>query len=321
MPPAAPRPDRRAIDVSIVICTYSEERWEALVAAVESVEVQSHAPAEIVLVVDNNPPLAERARTRFPQLLIVDHQGESGVSNARNAGIARVHRGGAIAFLDDDAVAAADWLERMAAVYRDDSVLAVGGHIEPLWANGRPDWFPVEFDWVVGCSYAGLPERRAAVRNMTGANMSFRREILATLGGFEGRFGRCCDETELCIRAGKRWPDRPIVYDPSVRVQHRVPAERGRWRYFVGRCFLEGRMKATVAHLHGGPGALSSERQHALRVLPRGVARALRDGIGGRDPDGPRRAGAIVVGLLAAALGYAVERARLAGGHAPRQAA
>jgi glucosyl-dolichyl phosphate glucuronosyltransferase len=243
---------------------------------------------------------------------VIEHTGGSGVSNARNAGIARVQAGEVVAFLDDDAVAAPDWVERMTAAYGDESVLGVGGAIEPVWERGRPGWFPAEFDWVVGCSYAGLPRHAALVRNVTGANMSFRRDVLAELGGFEGRFGRCCDETELCIRAGRRWPERSIVYDPSVRIRHHVSAERSRWRYFVDRCYLEGRTKATVARLHGGPGSLTSEREHALRVLPASVVRGLREGIGGHDPEGPKRAGAIVVGLLLAALGYAVESVRLA---------
>jgi GT2 family glycosyltransferase len=294
-----------------VICTYSEERWEALVASVESVAAQSLRPAEVVVVVDNNRALSDRIRRRWPQLVAVDHTGEPGVSNARNAGIARALRGRVVAFLDDDAVAAPDWLERMADAYLSDSVLAVGGHVEPVWAQRRPGWFPREFDWVVGCSYAGLPERAAQVRNVTGANMSFRRDVLASLGGFEGRFGRCCDETELCIRAGQRWPEHSIVYDPAVRVRHLVPAERASWRYFVDRCYLEGRMKATVAKLRGGSWTLSSERDHVVRLLPASVAREVRESLGGRDPDGLRRAGAIVVGVVLAALGYVVESLRL----------
>ena len=310
-PLAASRPDRPAIDFSVVICTCSEKRWEELVAAVGSVEAQSLQPAEIVLVVDNNPTLAERTRRRWPYLAVVEHEGEPGVSNARNAGIGATVHGGAVAFLDDDAIAAPDWLERMVETYRgDESVMGVGGSIEPLWSEGRPGWFPVEFDWVVGCSYAGLPDRPASVRNMTGANMSFRRDVLSELGGFEGRFGRCCDETELCIRAHRHWPGRSIVYDPGVRVRHRVPAERGRLSYFAGRCYLEGRMKATVSRLHGGRRALSSEFGHATRVLPAGIARGIREGVTGRDRDGLKRAGAIVAGLGFASAGYAVESLR-----------
>src|SRR5439155_542168 len=80
------------------------------------------------------------------------------VLNARTTGIDRADRGDVIAFLDDDAVAEPDWLETMLRAYGDGSVMAVGGRIEPLWAAGRPGWFPPEFDWVVGCTYVGLPE-------------------------------------------------------------------------------------------------------------------------------------------------------------------
>ena len=55
-----------------------------------------------------------------------------------------------VAFLDDDAQAGSDWLERMLAWYDDPSIIGVGGASEPVWRNGRPGWFPVEFDWVVG---------------------------------------------------------------------------------------------------------------------------------------------------------------------------
>jgi len=36
-----------------------------------------------------------------------------------------------------------------------------------------PIWFPEELDWIVGCSYEGLPKRRTYVRNPIGCNMSF----------------------------------------------------------------------------------------------------------------------------------------------------
>ena len=46
-----------------------------------------------------------------------------------------------VAFLDDDAEAAPDWLERLAAMYDDPEVLAVGGRVEPRWQAGRPGYF------------------------------------------------------------------------------------------------------------------------------------------------------------------------------------
>ena len=126
---------------------------------------------------------------QLPDVIVTDNQQQQGLSGARNAGVA-VAGGEVVAFLDDDATAAPDWLERLAAGYADPDVLGVGGAIEPVWSTSRPRCFPEEFDWVVGCTYRGLPQTPAPVRNLIGANMSFRRTVLNTIGGFRCDIGR-----------------------------------------------------------------------------------------------------------------------------------
>jgi len=297
------------VDVSVVICTASSERWRDLIEAVESVRAQTGGSAELILVVDHNTELAERARLRWPDVAVVENPLEQGVSNARNAGIEHA-RGEVIAFLDDDAVASAGWLEALTRSYDSSAVLGVGGRIDPIWACGRPGWFPDEFGWVVGCSYTGLPEHRAPVRNLIGANMSFRREVFEAVGGFDSRIGRRgslpigCDETEFCIRAGRRWPGRHVIYEPAAAVGHHVTAKRGSWRYFVSRCYAEGRSKAVVAQLVGSQSALSTELRYATHVLPSGIAAGVRDALVDADEDSVGRAAAIVVGLGCTALGF-----------------
>jgi GT2 family glycosyltransferase len=253
-------------------------------------------------VIDHVPGLADRARGRWPEVVLVENALDAGVSNARNAGIAQA-QGDIVAFLDDDAVAEPTWLQRLLAVYAESPAIGVGGSIDPLWTGDRPSWFPEEFDWVVGCTYTGLPTRRAAVRNVIGTNMSFPREALDTVGGFDSRLGRVgtvpvgCDETELCIRLGRRWPERELVYEPAARVSHKVPARRATWRYFLSRCYAEGRSKAVVARVAGSHDALSTERVYTTHVLPAGVLGAIRDASVGR-------AAAIVAGFAATALGF-----------------
>lgn len=262
-----------------------------------------------MLVVDHAPGLAERARQRWHGLVVVENDNDTGVSNARNAGV-RQARGDVVAFLDDDAVADPCWLEAILRGYAGDEVLGVGGSIDPVWRAGRPRWFPDEFGWVVGCTYTGLPQQRAPVRNLIGTNMSFRRDVLQEVGGFDSRVGRIgslplgCDETEFCIRALERWPDRRVIYDPHARVAHNVPASRSRWRYFVTRCYAEGRSKAMVARLVGSPRALSTESRYSTRVLPAGFFRGMRDAVVRADRSGAGRAAAIVVGFGATALGF-----------------
>jgi hypothetical protein len=304
--PAA-RPD--AADVTVVVCTYSLERWAELAAAIGSLERQTVRPREVVLVVDHAAALLERARRRWPGVTAIASAGPPGLSSARNTGL-DASSGAVVAFLDDDAVAEPDWLERMLDAYRDPSVMGAGGAVHPLWRSARPSWFPAEFDWVVGCTYRGMPPGRAPVRNVIGASMSFRRDVLVEAGGFRAALGRVgsrplgCEETELCIRARRMWPAREVLYDPRIEVRHAVPAGRATFRYFAARCYAEGRSKAAVARLVGdGPG-LSSERRYVTRTLPAAVLRGLADGLARRDGGGPQRAGAVLVGLAAATAGY-----------------
>jgi hypothetical protein len=230
-----------------------------------------------------------------------------GLSGARNAGV-RATSGDIVVFLDDDAQARPGWLGTLLAAFEPD-VMAVGGSALPRWDRGRPAWFPEEFDWVVGCTYRGSPRERADVRNLLGANMSFRRAALQAAGGFEGRLGRVGtlpaggEETELCIRARRALPAMRIILDPSAAVDHRVPAARGRLRYFVQRCFGEGRSKAIIVALSGREAGLATERGYVRRTLPRGVHRGLRELIGS-DRNGGRRAAAIVLGLGVTTAGY-----------------
>jgi len=315
------------IGVSVVLCAYADERWPALRAAVASVLAQTRRPRELIVVVDHNPALLSRARRELDGGgLVVANEEARGLSGARNTGVA-LARGEVVAFLDDDAVAAPSWLEHLVAPYADPAVVAVGGSVDPRWlGGGRPAGFPPEFDWVVGCTYRGAPTTACEVRNVIGANMSFRRDVVRSLGGFRtgvGRVGRVpegCEETELCIRARRRLPGAAVRFEPRARVAHAVPHARAGWRYFGARCFAEGRSKARVAAAAGPRDALASERAYTLRTLPPGVLRGLREAAHG-DAGGLARSAAIVAGFGLTTAGYAVGAVGAAGGGGVRRAA
>jgi GT2 family glycosyltransferase len=296
-----------AAHVSVVICCYTEDRWDDTLAAVASVRSQTPPPGEVVVVVDHNEKLLDRLQHELPGVVVVPNTEQQGLAGARNSGVVAAS-GRVLAFLDDDAVAAPGWLARVTAAY-GDRVLGVGGGVRPVWPVRRPRWFPEEFDWVVGCSYRGLPTTPAGVRNFIGANMSLRREAFDVAGGFAhslGRVGRHpagCEETELCIRATRSFPGTTLLYVPDALVEHRVTPDRTRWSYFRRRCFAEGISKAVVARLAGSGAALASERSYAAKVLPAGVARGLKQTLTGQ-PAGLARSAAIVVGVLTTALGY-----------------
>src|SRR3954469_5166852 len=170
-------------EASVVICAHTEQRWDELRAALASVRAQTVPAAEVLVVVDHNDALLERAREGLDDdVLVIANDEAKGLSGARNTGT-RAARGDVVAFLDDDATAEPQWLGGLLSAYQDPEVIGAGGRIRPRWLGGQPAWFPPEFHWVVGCTYRGMPERRAQIRNPIGANMSARRDLLLEVGG------------------------------------------------------------------------------------------------------------------------------------------
>ena len=296
---------------SVVVCAYTLDRWDLLAAAVREAGRQAHRPLEVVLVVDHNDELAARARRELdlPGISVVANGYRRGLSGARNTGVERAS-GDVVAFLDDDAVPEPGWLAALVAPFCDPSVVATGGVARPVWSQGRPEWFPREFDWVVGCSYRGQVSGAADIRNPLGCNMAFRRSVLADAGGFRegvGRVGRQplgCEETELCIRVRQRVPSARIVSVPDAVVDHFVSPDRHRFAYFRRRCFAEGMSKAVVTDTVGAGDGLSSERAYVTHALPTGVVAGLRSSVDDRTLAGAARSVAILAGLGFTVAGY-----------------
>lgn len=298
----------QSLAVSVVICAYTEARWDDLIAAVESVKHQTVAAHEIIVVIDHNPTLFERARARLDQASVIENSGLRGASGSRNAGVA-IAKGQIIAFLDDDAEAYPDWITHLVAGYTDETVLGVGGAIDPVWSGPEPCWFPEEFFWVIGGTYKGLPTERASIRNLWAGNMSIRRDVFTTINGFRIGFGKVGaqarpEDTDLCIRGSSQHPRGVWIFEPLARVYHKVPASRATWRYFLSRCYAEGFGKAQLVNLVGSSAGLSVERKHVAFTLPMGVVHELWRAIRGGQFGALLRSGAIIAGLMAASIGY-----------------
>jgi glycosyltransferase involved in cell wall biosynthesis len=298
--------------ISVIICAYTENRWNDLLAAVESIRQQVFAAYEIILVIDYNPALLARAQTQMPDIIIKANTESRGLSGARNSGVAAAH-GELIAFLDDDAIAHPRWLELMARCCQDPHVLGAGGKVIPLWPDQHPAWFPKEFYWVIGCSYQDFHDEVTRVRNAFGGNICFRREVFETVGGFRTALGRSDakhlplgdEETELCIRAQHHWPDRFFVCDPRAVSEHRILPQRINTRYFRSRCYAEGLSKAMMIAYTGVKDGLATEQMYTRKILPRGVLQGIGDGFRG-DLAGFARAWMIIVGLTATIFGYII---------------
>ncbi|GAA0814035.1 glycosyltransferase [Spirilliplanes yamanashiensis] len=302
-----------AAEVSIVIPCHTERNWDTLVGAVAAALGQHPvAPVEVVVVVDHNPALFERARRELTSVTVLENRFEQGASGNRNTG-AQHTTTPLIAFLDCDIAAGPDWLAQLTEPFADPDVVGTGGAIAAGWSRSRPSWLPDELLWAVGASYTGMPTTTAPVRNVWSASMAVRRDAFTAVGGFRDGFGKIGkrnrpEDTDLCLRmsaGGGHW-----MYVPGAVVEHDVPRERSTFRFLMQRCYAEGRGKVQMARLLRGSRSLGAERSYVSRTLPRAV---LREASGVVRPTGrgraghAARAGTVLAAVTAAAVGGAVE--------------
>jgi glucosyl-dolichyl phosphate glucuronosyltransferase len=310
------------LSVSVVIPAYTMERWTLTKKAVESARRQSIAADAVVLCIDNNPELLNCAQSEWreqggiPVRVLANRFSTDPGEHARHAklyGEARRYGAGSarntaaetvtsdiVAFMDDDAWAEENWLERLLAVYQDPSIVAVGGAPLPEYETRRPIWFPTNFDWIFGCAYEGLPATTAPLRHLIGANMSVRREALEAVGGFHGdEF----DDLNLCMRLAGQYGEYRIFYAPTAVVHHFVPKKRVSWQYFWRRCFDVNRSKVTAFRRMGPAANLNAERSFVLRAITQQSVSAAKRGLTG-EPGAFQSLAAMFVGLALAGLGH-----------------
>ena len=283
--------------VSLIVTTYTEDRLGNVARLLESVQKQTRQDVEVIFVGEGTPRLCERVRGLAPLLnprtfKVLLNPGRAGLSGARNIGVVHAH-GQIIAFVDDDVVLSSDWAEKLVKTFAEDqSVVGVSGSALPLWEDTTMAWLPEEFQWLVSCTgwFNGI--RGAPLRNAWGMNMAFRREVFGyasfdeQLGGNKGardgsKLGLLAEDTVFSVRAREATGGR-IVFDPDVKVYHKVSKYRLTPRYVKRRAFWEGYTKAVLGRRYvlsssenkGPEGQLL--KRIILRFLPQTLAKVFR---------------------------------------------
>jgi GT2 family glycosyltransferase len=114
--------------------------------------------------------------------------------------------GDIVALIDDDAIAAPNWLNAHLGVYRRKPVVGVGGfarnHDGSLASRVVVcDRFATAREYATERS-AMVTQEPGAPRafSLTGYNATFRKNVVVEIGGFDEMFAYMYEETDLCFR-------------------------------------------------------------------------------------------------------------------------
>lgn len=223
---------------SVVIPTY--ERPIKLEQTLESVCDQTVDEYEVLVVDDGSTgdeqaAVLERSETR--ERITVLRQPNAGPAAARNRGW-QAAAGDVILFTDDDCIVPTNWVEFLTGAFVN-GIAGVGGPLVPcenrlksnLFARAHKFRDTMNYDWpdesVTG--HEGL--------NVGGtANVAYRRDVLAEVGGFDESFplaaGEDADLQKRVIDAGYKMKFQPVT------VRHNDDYE---WDSFVRRAVRSGK--------------------------------------------------------------------------------
>lgn len=224
--------------ITIVICTYNNA--PSLARALANVEQQQACPcAWSLLVVDNNSTdnTAEvvehyRERGRIPGLRRIVETTQ-GVAYARRRSILESETEW-IAFMDDDCLFAPDWLaEAMRFCDAHPGAGAVGGRVDLQWEVPPEEVIARHATGYAFQDYGPEPCRITSPNgHLVGPGMLVRRravldcrwpELMALVGRNGGKL-TAGEDSELPYRI--RNAGYELWYDPALRAEHCIPANR-----------------------------------------------------------------------------------------------
>ena len=245
--------------VSVVVPTHDRPRL--LRQAVDSLARQHYPNLEIV-VVDDGSTLDESLETldRLESLvkdrsLTVVRQENRYLGAARNAGV-RAATGDLIAFLDDDDLAAPEYVSTMVTAALHADADAVSCAFETI--AGLHDDMPRPQDATGVWVYLGGPLSLAPLVNVLGgAGMLVRRAVFDKVGGFHEEHGIGHEDWQFLVKVALAGGRIVTVPEPLYRYRHRPGSMlRSGNAYENARVVNEAYLDVLPAELSGWPALL-----------------------------------------------------------------
>jgi len=253
--------------ISVVVCSYNGSR--TIRDTLEGLAQIDYPDFEVIVVDDGSKDSVSAIASEYEVRLICTEN--RGLSSARNTGC-EAATGEIVAYVDDDAWPDPHWLRYLAIRYRRGDLVGVGGPNLPPPGDG-----PIA-DCVAnapgGPVHVLLDDRIA--EHIPGCNMSFRREALLAVGGFDPVYRVAGDDVDLCWRLQEC--GGLIGFAPAAVVwHHRRNSVRTYWKQQKGYGKAEALLERKWPQRYNANGHLSWQG----RLYGRGWTLSL-DHLGGR---------------------------------------
>jgi succinoglycan biosynthesis protein ExoM len=259
----------QTVRIDVGVCTF---RRESVVETLASLAAQQLPPnvRMRVIVADNEPEPAAEARVRGAAALhglhlTYVHAPAHNISLARNAVLEHLD-GDWLAFIDDDQVAAPDWLARLLAAAENQGADAVLGPVTAVYPPETPKW-------IAAGDFHSFRAVRVGGRILKGysCNCLIRTALIRRAGlDFDLALGRMGGEDDdffyrLTDAGGV------IGFTEMARVYEPVPASRASLTWLLKRAFRSGQSHGRRQLRRGVGGRLG---QMALAGAKSGVCLA-----------------------------------------------
>lgn len=258
----------------LTVCVVTYERSAFVVRCLESL-AQHAGDAEVIVVDASANDDAEAVAAAHPAVTYLHRPQLAGwMTRSRNEALLHA-TGDLISFLDDDVVVSAVWKRGLLDAFASEPrPAAVAGRTRNLLPGEERYDLPIGRlldDGTLTAGFAALTDGLVEVDHGIGANMAFRRETLARLGGFRDDYPGTAmrEDTDIFLRI-KTLGGRTL-FSPDAVVDH-LPAPHVKGRRFDTRYKLYGRRNHMVLLArHAG------RRSALLRRWVRADLAAVRD--------------------------------------------
>jgi GT2 family glycosyltransferase len=200
--------------ISVILATKGD-KLEFLKNCIESLKKQKFRNFEIIVVSKRFPKQLENL-FESEQIRFIEENGST-LGAARNLGV-RNAKGKLVSFIDDDAEASVDWLEKIFITFsRFPSLSCLGGpHITP---QDESEKNPLRF--VGGLFFEGPSQKtyfdKSAIGKIAGCNVTYKRSVFEEIGYLNENLGTC-EDWEFNRRLMEK--GYSLRFDPEIWVLH-----------------------------------------------------------------------------------------------------